>query len=162
MQMVIDGPEFARRGNLASGRVTVATLSRLADYLANDEGVLDCEVQGGRSEDGNDAPELRLTISGELQLRCQRCLQALRFPLQLDKHLRLVVPGREWPEEDVENDDFDAIEASREMVVGELIEDEVLLVLPISPRHEQCAPPTMKDTQHDASPFSVLRKLKID
>ena len=162
MQMVIDGLEFAGRGNQASGRVAIAELSRVADYLASAEGMLDCELQGGRSEDGSGHLELQLAVTGELQLRCQRCLQALHFPLRLDKQLRLVVAGREWPEEDVEDESFDAIEASREMAVGDLIEDEVLLALPISPRHEICDTPVMKDTKQDASPFAVLRKLKID
>ncbi len=162
MQMVIDGPEFARRGNRTGGKVAVAGLLRVAEYLASGDGALDCAVQGGRSEDGSGHFELRLTLSGELQLRCQRCLEAMCFPLRLEKRLRLVMPGAEWPEEDVENEGFDAIPASREMVVGLLIEDEVLLALPIAPRHEVCGTPVMKDMQQDASPFAVLRKLKVD
>ena len=162
MQMVIDGLEFAGRGKKASGSAAIAELSRVADYLASVEGALDCELRGERSDDGDGHLELELTVTGTLQLRCQRCLQALQFPLQINKRLRLVLAGREWPEEDVENEGFDAIAASREMVVGELIEDEVLLALPISPRHEVCDTPVMKDTKQDASPFAVLRKLKID
>ena len=162
MQMVIDGLEFAGRGNKVSGSIAIAELSRVVDYLVSVEGALDCEVQGERSEDGGGHLELELTVTGTMQLRCQRCLQALALPLQVHKRLRLVVAGKEWPEEDVEDEGFDAIEASREMVVGELIEDEVLLALPISPRHEVCDTPVIKDTKQDASPFAVLRKLKID
>ena len=43
-----------------------------------------------------------------------------------------------------------------------LIEDEVLLALPISPRHETCSTPQQMGTKQDASPFAVLRNLKID
>ena len=70
--------------------------------------------------------------------------------------------GTEWPEGELEEDAFDAIEASQEMVVGSLIEDEVLLALPISPRHDVCGTPRMKDLQQETSPFAVLRNLKID
>jgi uncharacterized protein len=162
MRMVIDGPEFAKRGSRVGGEIAVAELSRLVEYLADQSGKLDCEVQGGRSDDGNGRFELRLSVDGELQLRCQRCLEAMRYPLQLRRRLRLVAPGAEWPEDDVEDEDFDAIEASKEMVVGSLIEDEVLLVLPVSPRHDVCGTPRSRDAKQDASPFAVLRKLKID
>jgi uncharacterized protein len=161
-QLVIDGPEFARRESRAGGLVAIAELSRVAEYLANADGMLDCSLRGGCSEDGSGHFELQLCIRGELQLRCQRCLQEMRFPLQLEKRLRLVASGTEWPEEDVEDDNAEAVLASREMVVGVLIEDEVLLAIPISPRHQKCDTPVMKDTKQDASPFSVLRKLKID
>ena len=73
-----------------------------------------------------------------------------------------MLPGREWPEEELEDDSFDAIEASNEMQVGSLIEDEVLLALPLSPRHDVCGLPRMKDDRQDASPFAVLRNLKTD
>jgi len=162
MQMVIDGPEFARRMNRAQGLVAITDLARIREYLTTEDGSLDCKLQGGFSEDDSGHLELRLSIAGELQLKCQRCLQAMRFPLDLEKRLRLVMSVRDWPEEDVEDEGFDAIEASREMAVGALIEDEVVLALPISPRHENCDFPTMKDTKQDASPFAVLRKLKID
>lgn len=160
MRMVIDGPEFSRHGNHASGSVAVADLLRVAEYLASGDGVLDCELQGVPGEEGGF--DLHLSVRGELQLRCQRCLEAMRFPLRLDKRLRLVTSGEEWPDEEAEEEGFDAIEASREMAVGSLIEDEVLLALPISPRHEICGVPRKKDTKQDASPFAVLRKLKID
>lgn len=162
MQLVIDGPEFARRNSRTEGRVAVAELARVADYLVSNSGELNCELSGGRADGDNGQVELRLVIRGELQLVCQRCLEAVDFSLRLDKRLRLVMASSDWPEEDVENEDFDAIEASREMAVGSLIEDEVLLALPISPRHDVCGTPRMKDTQQEASPFAMLRKLKID
>jgi uncharacterized protein len=136
-------------------------LLRVSEYLVSTEGDLNCELQGGRCEDEGHF-ELRLVVSGALALRCQRCLEALQFPLQVDKRLRLVNPGAEWPEDSLEDGSADAVEASREMVVGALIEDEVLLALPISPRHETCSTPRSKRLEQEASPFAVLRKLKID
>jgi len=162
MQMVIDGLEFARRDNRACGQLAVAELQRVAEFLVSAKGELDCEVRGGQSEDDRGHFELRLKIKGELQLRCQRCLGALRFPLNLNKRLRLVGPGAEWPEDNVEDEGSDAVEASGEMGVGSLIEDEVLLALPISPRHETCNTPQQQGTKQDASPFAVLRNLKTD
>lgn len=162
MQMVIDGPEFARRDNRAAGSVAVRDLPRVIEYLVSSEGALDCKLTGGRSQDGGGHFELHLNVRGELLLRCQRCLEALKFPLKLDKRLRLVTSVADWPEDDVEDEDFDAVEASKEMLVGTLIEDEILLALPISPRHEICSTPQQGGSKEDASPFAVLRQLKID
>lgn len=162
MQQVIDGFEFARRNHRIAGRLAVAELDRVAEFLVDTVGDLDCELTGGRAEDDERRLELRLVVSGELQLVCQRCLQAVQFELRLDKRLRLIAAGASWPDEDVENEDIDVIEASNEMAVGSLIEDEVLLALPISPRHDVCGTPRMKDTQQETSPFAVLRKLKLD
>lgn len=162
MQQVIDGFEFARRNHRIAGRVAVAELGRVAEYLADTSGLLDFELVGDIVEDDRAHLELRLVIGGELQLICQRCLGAVSFELRLDKRLRLIAQGASWPDEDVEIEDFDVIEASTEMVVGSLIEDEVLLALPISPRHEVCGTPRMKDTQQETSPFAVLRTLKLD
>lgn len=158
--MVIDGLEFARRGNHAHGAVAVASLSRVAESLACSEGELDCDISGTRSADGH--LELRVQVEGELQLRCQRCLDAMPFPLHVERRLRLMAPGAVWLDEELEEEAFDAVEASKEMAVGSLIEDEVLLALPIAPRHDVCGTPRRMDTQHDASPFAVLRNLKLD
>lgn len=160
MDMVIDGLEFARRAHHAHGTVAIARLPRLAESLAGNEGVLDCAIGGGYGEEGH--PELTVTVRGELQLRCQRCLEAMAFPLRIERRLRLMPSGADWPEEELEEDAFDAIEASQEMAVGSLIEEEVLLALPIAPRHDVCGTPRMKDVQQEMSPFAVLRNLKID
>ena len=160
MEMVIDGLEFARRGYHAHGTVAVAGLSRVADSLASNAGELTCNISGMRSADAD--LELRVQVDGELQLRCQRCLEAMPFALHVERRLRLMLPGAQWPDEELEEEAFDAVEASKEMAVGALIEDEVLLALPIAPRHDVCGMPRMKDTQHDASPFQVLRNLKRD
>ena len=45
-------------------------------------------------------------------------------------------------------------------MVLELIEDEVLLALPISPRHGECRPSAAVENEYGPSPFAVLAKLK--
>jgi uncharacterized protein len=80
--------------------------------------------------------------------------------VEIDSKLMLVAPGEEWPDEELEDDGTDAIEASRELAVLALVEDEVLLALPVAPRHEVCALPAAVETQSRPSPFAVLAKLK--
>lgn len=154
---VIDGPEFARLGRRLEFAVPVTDLPRLADSVAGDSGQLLCAVQGELGQEGD--AFLVLSIGGRLILNCQRCLEAMEYPLQLSGRLMLVPAGSPWPDEELMEDGFDAIEAGREMALLPLIEDEVLLALPIAPCHESCDA-LMSYEKDDPSPFAVLAKLK--
>lgn len=138
--------------------MAVAQLSRLADQLADPSGSLDFELQGMRDEEGKSFLELRVT--GSLNLRCQRCLSPLPYAVAIDSRLMLVASGEEWPDEELEDDEIDAIEASRELAVLPLVEDEVLLALPTAPRHDVCALPVKMDAESRPSPFAALARLK--
>jgi len=158
VQAVVDGLDFARNGRSLSGRVPVAALPRLADVLVSDIGAMDCEIIGERDRDGN--AYLVLQLEGSLGLRCQRCLEVLAWPLRIKSKLLLVPPGEAWPDDELEEDGFDAIEAGKEMALLPLIEDEVLLALPVAPRHEICEPPIPVGDEREPSPFAVLAGLR--
>jgi uncharacterized protein len=155
---VLDSLEFARNGGLLERRVDLGELPRLADVLATRTGSLAVRLEGWRDVEGKSW--LQLDISGELVLRCQRCLGGVGFPLVIGSSLQLVAPGEAWPDDDLENDSADAIEAEEKLVVLSLIEDEVLLALPIAPRHEQCESPSGDSVEHGPSPFAALAALK--
>ncbi len=160
-QAAVDGLEFASEAGRLSGQVAVATLSRIADNLASNRGSLECVVQGEMDQDGNSF--LLLAVTGTLQLRCQRCLESMALALRIERRLLLVVPGGSWPDDELEDDTFDAIEASRTMALFSLIEEEVLLALPIAPRHEVCESPVVmldKDRDRESSVFAVLAQFK--
>ena len=53
----------------------------------------------------------------------------------------------------IEDDDVDAIVGSHALNLYSWIEDEVILSLPLVPRHEQCSPPL----QREAGPGSSSR-----
>lgn len=155
---VIDSLEFARAGGRLAGSVAVADLGRLADALADGSGELDCSLDGGRDEDGK--PYLHLQVNGVLRLACQRCLSALPFDVHVDSRLLPMAPGQEWPDEELSDDASDMIEADAALSVMSLIEDEVLLALPIAPRHEDCRPPSAAGGDSKPSPFAALADLK--
>jgi uncharacterized protein len=161
---VIDSLEFAREARSLEGRVAVAELKRLADVVVEPVGELRCSLRGMQRQDGKAG--LELEVSGTLRLRCERCLQAMDFPLEVVARLLPIAAGEPWPDEEDEDwaagpdEEWDAIEASREQSVPELVEDEVLLALPIVPRHEACEPPVAMEDEHEPSPFAVLAKLK--
>lgn len=152
---VVDALEFAARRRVAEGVVPVAALARLADVADGD--ALACRVEGERDEEGKSW--LRLDISGRLVMVCQRCLGAMEFPLRVENRLLLVPPGQPWPEDELSEDGYDAVAAEKEMALLPLIEEEILLALPIAPRHEACEIPALAAGQ-ELSPFAVLAKFR--
>jgi uncharacterized protein len=155
---VIDSLEFARSGATLRRRLALADLPRLADLLQSTEGFLEVSLVGERDAEGKSWLSLR--IDGTPVLRCQRCLEGLPFALEIRSRLQLIAPEEEWPDDDLADDDVDAIDADRELKVAELAEDEVLLALPIAPRHEQCQPPSAAGAGSGAGPFAALAALK--
>ena len=155
---VIDCLEFARSGGVLERKVGLDELPRLADLLATTAGVLSVRLDGWR--DGQGKSWLQVEISGEPVLCCQRCLGGVKFPLSTRSRLQLIAPGEEWPDDDLVDDSADAIAAETALAVLQLIEDEVLLALPIAPRHEQCESPSANASGHGSSPFAALAALK--
>ena len=155
---VIDSLEFARTGGELDGGLAVCEMPRLADLLATTAGSLSVRLKGWRDEEGKSW--LQLSIAGDLLLRCQRCLGGVSLPLSIVSSLQLIAPGEAWPDDDLEDDSADAIEAEQALALLPLIEDEVLLALPIAPRHEQCESPLASADEHGSSPFAALAALK--
>jgi len=159
-QTVIDSLEFARTGESLRGSLPVTVLVRLRDSLAETAGAVEFMVKGGH--DARRRPTLRLDISGTLRLQCQRCLGTLDYPLWLANTVLLVKAG-EAATGDLAEEDAEWIEASNELDVAALVEEEILLSLPYAPRHEvgQCGDglAAAKDGA-GASAFAKLATLK--
>ncbi len=157
---IIDSAAFAREGRELTGVRPVSQFERLAEVVIAESGDLQFAVTGVR-EEGQNALFLDVVASGTLMLRCERCLEAMPWPLKAEGRLLLVPPGQPLPDEELEEEDFDPIHASSTLDVLPLIEDEVLLALPFSPRHEQCAPPLPLGGAEKESPFAVLKQLSV-
>ena len=155
---VIDSLEFARSGASLERRLAIDAMPRLADLLVATDGSFLVRLEGWRDAEGKSW--LQLDVLGEPVLRCQRCLGGLRYELRIRSRLQLVGPGEEWPDEDLADDSIDAIEAERDLMLSSLVEEEVLLALPIAPRHEQCEAPSGFADLNGSSPFAALAALK--
>ncbi|MBI3141096.1 MAG: DUF177 domain-containing protein [Rhodocyclales bacterium] len=159
--MVIDSLEFARQRRMLSGRLELGALPRLGEMLFDAAGALDFSVAG---ETAGGESFLALSVDGTLRLVCQRCLGGLEHPVRIRSRLMLVAPGAPWPEDGqegaLEDDSCDAIEAARELDLLPLLEEDILLALPIAPRHARCEPPRFSGGDDEASPFAKLAALK--
>ncbi|MDB5763491.1 MAG: hypothetical protein JWQ21_2486 [Herminiimonas sp.] len=160
---VIDGFEFCRLKERREGEIAVSDFARLVEELGNKSGTLQWSLQGGA--DKLDHPQLTLSVSGVVQLRCQRCLAPFAFTIASESILILAKDEASADEIDdlLADDTIDVIVGSRSLDVIGLIEDEALLALPISPKHATCLDQATADALNNTkadSPFSVLKNLK--
>lgn len=162
---VIDSLEFARSHDELRGSVAVASLGRLEDVLFDRSGEVGYVLRG--THDGRNRPLIGVELDGALNLRCQRCLGRLEFPLVVDNALRLVLPGETPDPEELEDPEApDVIEAQAALDVHALVEDEILLALPFAPRHAEgaCGGPLQTNEDMTAarepSAFAQLAALK--
>ena len=103
---------------------------------------------------------LHLEVRGMIPLACQRCLEAIPFQLDVDSLLELIPADAELSQEELEDDTRDFLPVAGELDVAEFVEDEVLLALPVAPRHERCGLPGAADAGERINPFAVLDGLK--
>lgn len=161
----IDSLDFARNGRLISGEVQLTELPRLLDLLENPQGNLSYTVQGGVDKQGTHF--LDIGVVGQCRLRCQRCLSGMDYPVRLDTRLLLrdqaSLDALDDNVADGDEEEFDSILADTHLNVLDLLEEEILLSLPIAPKHELGAcQATDGENAHreEKNPFAVLAKLK--
>jgi uncharacterized protein len=162
--LVIDAFEFCRLNRTEQGGNPVASLSRLATDAASDQGAIRWSLAGDVDEMGHS--RLKLSMSGSVQLVCQRCLTPLTLTLASESMLILAKDeaAADRIEELLDDEDVDVIVVSKQLNVTELVEDEALLAIPSSPRHEVCPQQAMSEIPAQAdkgpSPFDALKDLK--
>ena len=159
-RLVIDVLDLARNAVSHHGKIALSELERLQDYLAGNCGELKYTIRGAL--DGNGKPILRIVIQGSINLRCQRCLGELEHVLDLRRDLLLARDEHELSRLD-EDESADGVLAIPDMDVMALIEDEIILSLPISPRHgeSECSIGTMGRSDAGEKPlFTALSQLK--
>jgi uncharacterized protein len=160
---VIDAFEFCRLKERREADIAVADLPRLAADVVDKTGLVHWSLQGDNDKMGH--PKLTLSVAGRVQLMCQRCLKPFAFDMASESILILAKNEEsiEGIEAVLDDDAIDVIVGTDRLDVAELIEDEALLAIPLSPKHDVCpdqaALDALKDTQKP-SPFAILKKLK--
>lgn len=169
----LDVPAFARAGEPIEGHWPAAELPRLAEVGAAESpasgwAAVRWQLSGEERPVLGGEPEvwLQLRVDAEAWPTCQRCLQAVRMPLQVDRAFRFVRDEAQAAALDAELDD-DVLVLSRAFDVREWVEDELLLALPIVPLHEACPEPLPLPADEPAeqvearpNPFAALQVLK--
>jgi uncharacterized protein len=153
---------------LADGRadidfaIPLAELPRLRARVANVQGSVSGHVQFAR-EAGTALAEL--TMTGAAQVRCQRCLEMLE--ITIDGTTRVGLVATEADVGSVPEDLEPMLAPEGRTSIAEIVEEELLLALPIVPLHEEeCAvaasAPLVTDAPEEQTtqrPFEQLAEL---
>jgi uncharacterized protein len=152
------------KGQSYDGEITVKMLPRLAELAQPGKEPLQVRLT---ADDRSGYSRLHGKVSGEMMLVCQRCDRPFAWPLEAKIDLRLV--KTEQQEHDLLSDCDPYVVADDVLPLRELIEDELLLALPMLARCESCensgyvAPETAQPeapTRRE-NPFAALKdKLK--
>lgn len=159
----IDVFEFCRLAERREGEVSVADLPRLAVECIDTNALLHWTLLGGTNSFGH--PQLTMTVAGKVRLICQRCMTALEHEIASEQLLVLAKSDEQADEieELLDDESIDVIVGAKSMNILDLVEDEALLSLPLSPKHDACPEGAVQENAGNArkpSPFDVLSKLK--
>ena len=161
---VIDAFEFSRINGSREGVTPVAEMTRLTKDCADNSGTLAWKVVGGTSKMG--FPQMTLSVSGTVQLICQRCLTPFAYHIDASTLLMLGKDDEQADEieEMLDDETIDVIVGTRTMNLMDLVEDEALLALPHTPKHEVCPDTALLDASKSEkkSPFDALKGLKSE
>lgn len=140
----LDVKSFIEAEASLQGALPLVNLPRLAS-AAFDEASLAAlpqvrwEVAGRLVPQRVGEPEfwLDLHAEAELDMECQRCLHPVRERLLVSRSIRFARDEAEAERLDADSDE-DVLAVSRHFQLLELIEDELIMVQPIVPRHAEC------------------------
>ncbi len=189
---------FARFGRIDAA-ITLTRFTRLVPYLAGSEGEVQVNLQFGLDAEGRKL--LTGSIAASLELVCQRCLKGMQqsvvselsvlvFANQAELEQQMSAQAQESLEQDVllldeiqsseaastKSPDKTPEKSDQELDVIAVVEDELILSLPLAPMHEDidCSKVWTQirdqEPQEDGqgldsvgnSPFAMLAKLKKD
>ena len=170
----LDAKAFVLAGARLEGHESLLKYERLAQEAKglHPDLRVDWVARGEwRSEAGNEAGQLWMHLQAQagFPMVCQRCLGPVDVPLQVDQWFRFVADEAtaEALDDEVEED---LLALSREFDLHELIEDELLMALPLVPRHDECPDPVhLSSSDEDfeeasserPNPFAALASLRV-
>jgi len=170
----LDVAAFAQAGARLAGQDPLTRYVRLSAEAAgpSQETSVHWEAAGESRQDGagRAEPWLHLFAHTRVPLVCQRCLAPVQVPLEVDRWFRFAPDEATAALLDEEAEE-DVLAVSRDFDLHALVEDELLMALPITPLHDECPqalPASAIDPEFEQAqegkpnPFAGLAKLRRD
>lgn len=170
----LDVRAFAMAGQSLQSETPLANFQRLSEEAFQDGGAGEAvkwQFEGEMRADGRgkSVPWLHLGAFAVVPLKCQRCLGPVQETLEVDRWYRFVEDEATAEQEDEDSEeDVLALEPRPDML--QLVEDELLMAMPLVPMHDTCpvaVPMQAGDIESPGgegalreSPFAQLAKLK--
>ncbi|MFZ2727450.1 MAG: YceD family protein [Methylococcaceae bacterium] len=160
----IDPMHLADKRGALKGHIPLQNLTRLADLLLDDSGSIAVELVFFRQ---GRLALIEGSLEATLNLKCQNCLEAVPYTAKSVVKLGIVTTveqANRLP------DDYEPLLLSEEKILlADLIEDELLLLIPDYPKHDVACFKTLIDNTHTVlappileakkNPFSILASL---
>lgn len=170
----LDVERFAADRGRLQGQWPLMGMQRLVDACHGEARPLACDGVGWqaagerrrRTGSAETHAWLRLTLEARVRLTCQRCLGPVETPLRVERWFQFVESEERAAQLDADSED-DVLVSTRSLDLQQLAEDELLLALPLVPRHEACPLP-LRSAVSDAveasdaapNPFAALAALR--
>jgi len=168
----LDVKAFAQEGAALEGRESFQAHERL---MAETEGrggssAVTWTARGELRNPRHVQPDIWLHLGAQavVSLTCQRCLSPVDVPVAVDRSFRFVADEQlAAAQDEASEEDVLALEGGLDLL--ELVEDELLMALPLAPRHLICPVPVnlaAADPEFDTAeaerenPFALLEQLK--
>lgn len=166
---------LAESGAPLAGQVSLQKMERLAPETTGlqADSMLDWQIRGELrpAAGGSNDIWMHLVAGANLPLCCQRCMGAIASPIALDRWYRFVATEDiALAEDDAAEEDLLVLEPQLDLLA--LLEDELLMALPVVPMHERCPGQQESGTDQNEphelnhreerrpNPFAVLTQLK--
>ena len=159
-EFLIDPELISTKPIVHKGTFTPADLERLQDSVADERGELRYEITA--VEDKQRRKVLSCIIEGFVFLICQNSLEAFRHEISIHDRLVLVDDESRLPSVEEESEEEDYVVADEPLDVRDLVEDAVLLSLPMVPRKPGVEGAARREAGEEPkeSPFAALASLR--
>lgn len=160
---LIDPAQLADQGTQLSGTLPLTAMPRLAELSLDRRGAVVIDLTFD-TDAGAGLRRMRGQVRADLYLTCQRCLEPMTLTLEITPRLTLLRPGERT---DLAGQE-ETFVCRRAVPVSALIEDELLLAMPMIPKHALNRCSAKSRVANAASvppppgnrPFAALRTLK--
>ena len=171
----VDPFKLVEQSRLLEGRIPQDDFPRIKELLfstgdnneSNDK-LIEVNLEFTRTDTG--LAVIKGSIKADLQMTCNRCLEAT--DLTIDSDLEVVLVSSDEQAERLQNS-FDIwLVEDHNLFFTDFIEDEILLAMPIVITHDDCEPAreliealpgeTEFEEQQEDNPFAVLKDLKLN
>lgn len=159
--------KYADQNKDLQGHIAVHLMPRLTELLVDSEGVVNIELEFGRDEQ-----RLRILkgkLTSDLNLLCQRCLHPVNKTINSEFQLGIVMSDEQA--QNLPRVYEPLLVENEELVLLDVIEEELILSLPMFAYHDDCEPEeysqgdveesTETDDEEKENPFAVLSELNL-
>ena len=164
----IDPFRLAKQGLILEGKLALSTLPRLVELLENADGDVDVKMYFDINK-MLATPTMVGHFKTSLPLICERCLNPMNFDVNVQ--CKLAIMNREKEMESLaEKYEPWVIENSAPVLLSTVVEEELILAIPLVPKHEYSCLPAQawfakgnieeEKIEKKVSPFAILSELK--